>query len=69
MCFTIQVLTTAWEVALQKVVMGDWFVPPDVDNAVTVKSNMPAVLMYGSYLGFLLMSVFDKGVTGARCVS
>lgn len=54
--------------AMSAVLLGEWFVPPDVDSAVEVTNNMPSVLVFGSCLGFLLMGAVDAGVTDIQLV-
>jgi protein arginine N-methyltransferase 7 len=64
-----RVLTTAWDAAISQVLQGSWFEPPDAPVDVAAASSpMPSVLMYGSYLGFLLLSAAEKGVTEVQLV-
>ncbi len=64
-----RVLTSAWEAAISQVLQGSWYEPPDAPiDAAAASSPMPSVLMYGSFLGFLLLNCAEKGVTEMQLV-
>lgn len=68
-----KVLVAAWDKAISEVLSGTWFVPPDQELKPDVVSDevgvaQPAVLLFGSFLGYLLMNVIDKGTTEVQLV-
>ena len=55
------VLAAAWEKAMGNVLEGSWYEPPDVPaESGEVSSPCPSVLMYGSFMGFLLVTAAEK---------
>ncbi len=64
-----KVLTSAWDEAISQVLHGSWFEPRDapVDSAAA-SSPMPSVLLYGSFLGYTLVNIVEKGVTDIHLV-